>query len=237
MYCSNCGNQIEDHNVYCACCGAFISSNNGQFRSKDSFAERREIRSENIEELGRCINYFSEQRSLYDEYDGALKGIDPAARKTHVVLIVFGIILFNSSMFSMFASKFKFDSSMIPGLITLGGALALILAYVLTTVARNNNYKKSLSRISELTNELLRYYNQYAGCMVGFEYTNPYTLGRIYSVMTSMQADTIKEAVSILETNAASSKRREIKKLDETLACARANGAIIPVIIKPKGLL
>lgn len=237
MYCFNCGNRIEDHSVFCPCCGALLSSNNGQFRDKDSFAERRELRSDNMEELGRYINYFSEQRSLYDEYDEALKGIDPDVRKTHVVLIVFGIIFFDCSVFSLLASKFKFDSSLIPSLITLGGALAFFLAYVLTTVARNNNYKKSLSRICELTNQLQQYYNQYAGCMIGFEYTNPYTLGRIYSVMSSMQADTIKEAVSILETNATASKRRESKKLDETLKCARANGATFLSIIKPKGLL
>ena len=188
--------------------------------------QRMSIRKSEMDEMQRMINYFSQKSAEYDEYDRVCELLDPNLYRKRGGLLAWGILFaLLSILFFVIAAYSKESAFIITALVILIGAALMIMGYVLSSNARARNYAYVCRRFDELSDELYTYYKQYGSCMVSAEYTNPANLLAIYEVMNSGRADTIKEAINILISDAHRNNMEYMARQTAIASRAAARGA------------
>lgn len=170
-----------------------------------------------LAELEKMDNYFSQKKSLYEEVKRIDDSIIPSCIKeaelkrigkrwmtvlgTWIIVVVSIILSIQVSI-----SIFMVEPSIMKGAAI--SAIVLIGGIVLCSMGHNAQNREFLSGKSKIGNylkqrkqcvdELLAYYRDYGDCFLGFEYTFPDKFKKIYEVVKSGKADSIKDAIDIL---------------------------------------
>ena len=192
MFCQKCGNQVDNSAGFCPVCGNSVSTSNSQQRRMSSVQVRQQNRQDELDEINKMIDYFSQKQPQYDEYDAVCARLDPYYLRKRPSLMIWGLV-------SIAVGIMCFSGGIIPvGIILFLGAGGLIFAFVKSTQARTRNYAEASQRYYELSDELYKYYCDYGPCLVSAGYSNPSNLAAIRQTIQSGRADTIADALNIL---------------------------------------
>ena len=230
MLCPRCGNSNKDDSKFCTSCGAALNevstlsfSQDAGLQSNNTVNMRYNVRSSEMNEVDRMINYFSQKNDLYAEYESLCARLDPRFKKKKVGLLVLGIIAGIIGFYvAVFGISLKSAGTIGFGVLMIAGGAVMIFGFIRSSSARNENYSKTYSRFDEVSNELYNHYLNYGPCLVSAQYTNPSNLRIILDTIRSGRADTIKEAVNILVEDA---HRNNMEAIARENAIASANAA------------
>lgn len=203
MICLKCGSQIPDDVFFCGVCGTEVTHASPQDVQSQMQAQfqmhKNAMRQSEMQIMGQAIEYFSQKKDTFNEYDVSTHNLINYATGTKNGLIIWGAILtvtFFSAM-SVPGKGFRIfcTISLILSLIMLAGG-------ILMKVNNRRKYRHYQSENFRLSKELYEYYSKYPNCPVGMEYVNPEILQKIMDIMVSGRADSIKEALDIfIKTN------------------------------------
>ena len=195
MYCNNCGSLVPDGTAFCGNCGANVAG--GAPTQIQQFQNQKNVvRQSEMAELENAIGYFGQKRDLFKEYDLVSDLVVEFAGGAKKSLIVWGAIIFVVGLIMLFSSAG--GGSLL--FILPGGAM--IAGGILMQVNNKKKYQHYLDEYVRISGELMDYYNAYPNCPVGAEYSNPDILETILGVLKSGRADTIKESINLLISDA-----------------------------------
>lgn len=248
MFCNQCGRQNPDDAAFCLSCGqnlrALASGNAGMmgYQQPSYIQDRMNIRNNEIAEMNRMIEYFSQKRNQYAEYDAVCSMLDLLSKGKRKGLLIWGIILVSLGVFLIFisigmlvsgssGSRSSYSSTsgisiIVTYLISfVGPGTVLIILFIVTSRARDRNGAIASRRYDELTTELYQHYLAYGYCPVGCEYTNPSNLMVILQTIQSGRADTTKDAINVLAEENYRRNMQAIAMQTARSAAAAARGA------------
>ena len=238
MFCSYCGNQFADGMQFCLFCGQPDTGAGMSAPAQPSYApagqpyygtpveQRANIRQSETAELKKMIQYFSQKKDQYDEYDRVCERLDPRKRRKKVGLLVWGILIAIVGLIvSIVGIAAESTGDFLVGLCILLGGAAMIVGFGVSSSARERNYQAACRRFDELTEELYQHYLNYGYCLVSAEYTNPSNLLAILQTIETGRADTIKEAVNILIEDAHRNRMELLARQTAISSAAAARGA------------
>lgn len=221
MFCPTCGAQISQGAGFCASCGNPVNASSpvaaapvapamdyqaqmmqAQMMQAQQFQmQKNAVRQSEINALTQAFNYFNVKRASFQQYDQVCEQLNYFSRGAKGALMVWGIIVL---AFGAIMCLGVFSGEM-----PLAGALAFLIpgGAMLTggILMKANNKRKCAYYQGEylrLSQELNDYYAAYPQCPVGAEYANPEILELILGVLNSGRADTIKEAINVLISEA-----------------------------------
>ncbi|MEE1198055.1 MAG: zinc ribbon domain-containing protein [Acutalibacteraceae bacterium] len=195
MYCNNCGTLVPDGTSFCGNCGANVAG--GAPTQIQQFQNQKNaIRQSEMAELENAIGYFGQKRDLFKEYDLVSDLVVEFAGGAKKSLIVWGAIIFVVGMIALCGGGGGGSLFFV-----LPGA-AMIAGGILMQVNNKKKYQQYLDEYVRISGELMDYYNAYPNCPVGAEYSNPDILESILGVLKSGRADTIKESINLLISDA-----------------------------------
>lgn len=197
MFCNNCGSQVPDGASFCNNCGASIAGA-AQAQMQQFQNQKNAVRQSEIASLEDAIAYFGQKRDLYNEYDLVSELVIDFARGAKKSLLVWGIIISALGVLMLLAGPEAFAGAL---LFIFPGA-AMIVGGILMQVNNKKKYAYFSSEYTRISAELTDYYNAYPNCPVGAEYSNPEILESILGVLRSGRADTIKESINLLISDA-----------------------------------
>ena len=183
-FCKNCGTDIGN-SKFCPSCGESINTD----VSTAAFSTRENA----LKEVERMYSYFSQKGDVYAEYDKTRYELAEIKKKSVKGLATYaGIAIGIGIVIILIRGKMGgFTASLL-----FSGILCAVLAPVLHS--KRETKIKELTAIKErVENELLYYYQKFPNCLVGFEYTYPYVIKGLRSIIGSGRADSIKEAINI----------------------------------------
>ena len=176
----------------------------------------RQDRYDEYDRCGEKIEYFQKKRPRVRVSQG--KGI---------AFLVIGIILAVVSLpiglvsctFSELSYEFNMaDESAVNGSIIIWGlAFLLGIAFIIISCVKRKKYHEAVSnerynqrykyerRFDEISAMLTTHYKNFGPCVTGPSYTNPRILRALRDSINSGRADTIKEAINLLHTDARNS--------------------------------
>ena len=205
MFCPKCGKQILDQSFFCMYCGANIAiltpinqNNQLDFEFQN---HRKAVRDSEINLLNNLLQYFSQKKEIYDEYDNASELLIYYSNGAKSSLLVWGCILVAFGIFGFFSvndiheyMKYALPFILFPGILMLIGG-------ILMKVSNRMNYNHFKRNKENLFQELYSYYNTFSDCPIGFKFSNPRILESIMQIIKSGRADTIKESINIMINN------------------------------------
>lgn len=195
MYCNNCGTLVPDGTSFCGNCGANVAG--GAPTQIQQFQNQKNaVRQSEMTELENAIGYFGQKRDLFKEYDLVSDLVVEFAGGAKKSLLVWGIII---SVLGLIALVGGGGAGSL--FFVLPGA-AMIAGGILMQVNNKKKYAYFLDEYVRISGELMDYYNAYPNCPVGAEYSNPEILESILGVLKSGRADTIKESINLLISDA-----------------------------------
>ncbi len=195
MYCNNCGSLVPDGTAFCGNCGANVAG--GAPTQIQQFQNQKNVvRQSEMSDLENAWAYFNEKRDLFKEYDLLSELVVDFAGGAKKSLIVWGAIIFAAGMFALFGGGGAGSLFFV-----LPGA-AMIAGGILMQVNNKKKYNYYLNEFARVSGELTDYYNAYPNCPIGAEYSNPEIIESILSVLKSGRADTIKESINLLISDA-----------------------------------
>lgn len=159
-----------------------------------------------IVKVGKAYNYFNKNRKAYDDYNRLCEqkrfydnkkpskamGCGIAAAIVFVGMQIIPLIL--GLIMDVFGA--------------ILGVLICIIAAIAAYVMMNNQEEQNLINkqyqldkdLKEADKKITQYYRDYPGqCPVHISYSHPGTLEYLYSLMKSGRADTVKEAINLME--------------------------------------
>ena len=231
-FCTKCGTQMEDDVNFCPKCGTATNSAN-QVVNVESKSEVFEKDSSSIvEKLKELHSYFSEIGNAYNIFDNGIGIINDAEwRKTVnkkykgsiiclsisvVIVLFFGIFAIISAIQD---DWFAFGLS-----ILCGGelAIALVIACLLVGliyIIKYSKHKKVLDfydkNVPIAQKQIQEHYAKLENCPLEIDYTSPSTIERLIYYLNSHRADSLKEAINVLEDE------RHKANVENTLAATR----------------
>ena len=157
-------------------------------------------RQEQIEEMQRIRDYVNRRCEDYTEL-GSLRNLLNTHKpefmaQTSWNVVIIGVILIGFIWFI---------DAIVTGEFPVLGLSCIIASSILYAVHKKA-YKEDLEYKTELietinirNDDLREYYEAYKNCPVGMEYFCPSTIDKLYNLMKSGRADTIKEAINVYE--------------------------------------
>ena len=227
--CPHCGAGIQvnpefKNQLFCKYCGSsfmvrdviHMTVNNYNDMSQSTYSGIVGKRQVYIEELKREIAYFQPKANLYNEIN-SLQAKFPAIEKmreldksgAHWIKVIGNIFTYGgmASATICLLAGFSYSHFMIGALISFVFGLLGIgiqVAYYKLLDHYEKKYKDSIdtqnAAIKRITDELIPYYNAYGNCFVGFDYSFPDKLTKIYDLIQSGRAESVKDAIQIMET-------------------------------------
>ena len=221
MYCGKCGSFVPDGAAFCNNCGENLQM---VAQAQMFQAQKNAIRQSEMDELERAIAHFNQKRAEFEEYDYVSNQVVHYARGARKSLIVWGAII--ASIGLLMLAVAGSEAGVAPAaMIFLLPGIAMIAGGILMQV----NNKKKLNEYSEqyarLSYELMNHYNAYPNCPVGAEYSNPEVLEIILGALRSGRADTIKESINVLISDAERAEMQEALSAIEAYTAQTSAGA------------
>lgn len=220
-YCTNCGTQLVNTASFCSNCGQVLGGVNTPARQsanvfptmrvvQDAFA----VREQNLNEIGRLLQYFGAKQNLYDEYESLQAQVEKLAppqdpnmgwlgrwlkfySKNLLPFYLVGLLMLGA--LTAFSAG---GSGASAGLIWLVIGAVILVRMIKKRQNRKETIDQCYQRINAIAVELNDYYHAFGPCIVGYEFSNPRILYSIGQMIQSGRADTIKEAINrMLEDN------------------------------------
>lgn len=231
-FCTKCGTQMEDDVNFCPKCGTASNSAN-QVVNVESKSEVSEKDSSSIvAKLKELHSYFSEIGNAYNIFDNGIGLINDAEwRKTVnkrykgsiIYLSISAVIVLFFGIFAIISAIQ--DDWLAFGLTILAGgefAIALVIAFLivgLIYITRYSKHKKVLDfydkNVPIAQKQIQEHYAKLENCPLGIDYTSPSTIERLVYYLNSYRADSLKEAINVLEDE------RHKANVENTLAATR----------------
>ena len=214
MFCPTCGAQIPQDAGFCASCGNRISAPaapaanyqaqmmQAQMLQAQQFQmQKNAVRQSEINALTSAYNYFNVKRPQFQQYDRICEQLNYFSRGAKGALLVWGIIaLVCGSIMTL--GVFSGEMPIAGALVFLIPGAAMLAGGILMKVNNKRKCAYYQGEYLRLSQELNDYYAAYPQCPVGAEYANPEILELILGVLNSGRADTIKEAINVLISEA-----------------------------------
>ena len=227
--CPHCGAGIQvnpefKEQLFCKYCGSsfmvrdviHMTVNNYNDVSQSTYEGIAGKRQVYLEELKREIAYFQQKTDKYNEIYSLQAGFPVIEKKkvsdesnVYGFKVLGNFLTYGGMLFAtiLLLAGFSYSHLMIGALICfivgLVGIGALILYYK-SLDRYKKKYEESIeaqnAAINRIKDELMVYYNAYGNCFVGFDYTFPDKLTKIYDLIQSGRAESIKDAIQIMET-------------------------------------
>lgn len=201
MYCKNCGINIYESN-FCHACGTASEATTTSANNPPLAHERV-----NISKRESLVDSFAEYASIYSgtraDYDRLVAMQDyistTSARMLRRRSIFWSIVCFLPALL-MISLIFDGDSKatlqmMIIPILMFSLPLIIVIISRINKKAKIERYKRETGVI---IGRLHDHYNSVNNNLVAFEYADPYTLQSIIELFRTGRADTLKEAVNIL---------------------------------------
>ena len=221
MFCNNCGSPVPDGAAFCNSCGANLGGA-VQTQAQQFHNQKNAIRQSEITELEDAIAHFDKKRNLFKEYDLVSDLVVDFAGGAKKSLLVWGIIISVLGTLVLLAGPEAFVGAL---LFIVPGA-AMIVGGILMQVNNKKKYAYFLDEYVRISGELMDHYNAYPNCPVGAEYSNPEILESILGVLKSGRADTIKESINLLISDAERSEMQAtMNAIENYTARASANAS------------
>lgn len=232
-FCTKCGTQMEDDVNFCPKCGTATNSAN-QVVNVESKSEVSEKDSSSIvAKLKELHSYFSEIGNAYNIFDNGIGLINDAewrktvnkkykmsvaAKVSWLLLLIFIlaiVICYNAA---------RHTYSITPLLLNLLFWFLAIVAFscgiVFSIQGKGfKNHKKALDfydkNVPIAQKQIQEHYAKLENCPLGIDYTSPSTIERLAYYLNSHRADSLKEAINVLEDE------RHKANVENTLAATR----------------
>ncbi len=227
MFCHHCGQQVADGAAFCTACGKSLTAAPTPSPAVDFQAQKNAIRQSEISALTKALQYFSQKRSEFTEYDYVCELVNHYAQGAKGSLLVWGCIIATIGLLTMLAGPEAMLGALI-GFVVPGAAM--IFGGIMMKVKNRKNYQYFQDEYARLSQELYDHYVSYPNCPVGPEYANPEILEIILGVLQSGRADTIKEAINLLINDAERSEMSEyLDMIEQNTAAINAQTRVAAV--------
>lgn len=241
MFCSNCGTRLLENALFCTNCGKKVADIPVVTYTQQptpvtvepsviqQHAEIEALRKSELSILGKVFQFFSKKQIQYDGYDDACEQVNKYARGTSNALIIWGSILTAFLVLMGVISPREIVMCLILGI----PAILMLIGGILLKVNGRQKHRYYLEGYANLSQELYNYYLEYEDCPIAAEYTNPRILYSISRLIQTCRANTINEAINILnsQTNAALVTKHIIEIKKNTFEIN--NQTRVPVIFAP----
>ena len=218
MFCNNCGSAIPDGAPFCSNCGSAV---NGapQAQMQQFQNQKNAIRQSEIAALENAKAYFEQKRDIFNKYDQLAELVVEFAGGAKKSLIVWGAIIFVIGFIILVTGGGGASV-----LFLLPGS-AMIAGGILMQINNKKKYNQYLNEFADVMNELSDYYNAYPNCPVGAEYANPDIIECILGAIKSGRADTVKESINLLISDAERAELNARMEAIETYAAQTSASA------------
>ena len=215
--CPNCNGQVQIDASrefgFCSYCGTkIVFEREAPLNATQAFADNR---SAALDEITRIMDHFEPVADDFRRVDAVNDEINFLSHKSYAGVIGAGIVILIIGIIIMLC-----------GGIPVGIAV-LIVAIVLFVVpgVQKNNDQQTIENLKEEKRELSRLlfdkYNEYPNCPVGIEYCRSDVLYDLYEYLRKGRAETIKEAINLLESDEHNAEMMRIAR--ETREIAQRN--------------
>lgn len=198
---------------FCSYCGTkIIFEREAPLNATQAFADNRTAA---LDEISRIMDHFDPVADDFRRVDVINDEINSLTHKSYAGVIGAGIVILVIGLLIMLC-----------GGIPIGIAM-LIVAIVLFVVpgVQKNNDSKTIEDLKEekrdLSKLLMDRYNEYPNCPIGIEYCREDVLYDLYEYLRKGRAETIKEAINLLESDEHNAEMMRIAK--ETQEISRKN--------------
>lgn len=203
MFCQKCGAQINDDAVFCSSCGAQLNDFSQKSSNNPSDNSRINTRNQEIEETKKLMEYFSNPDivSLYEKQQNLFAERNLVSNTSPINNIIkIGLAVMVVSFTPLFLNIGNIGLVFFAVLFVTGIILLFKGTQILNVCKRQNEEKINEIdiKLTQVDEEVNKYYTNYENCPVGIQYTNMYDLNIIYETLLSGRADTIKEAINII---------------------------------------
>ena len=192
-FCKQCGAELNGAN-FCPSCGTAANADIAAAQPQNTAPVGADARQRSLADLDHMIRYFGVKQAQYDEYDALREEVEIRSNKKHLgwLLAFIGILL---SLCFMSANGGDFFGG-------LGGGLFLgapfLIIYILLRLNNKKKLDAALIKFANVSTELNDYYAAYGYCPVGFEFTNPFILQKIYEVIRIGRANNPTDAINLI---------------------------------------
>lgn len=232
-YCTKCGMQMEDDVNFCPKCGTASNPVNQvvNVESKTEVSEKNT--SSIVAKLKELHSYFSEIGNAYNIFDNGIGIInDEAWRKTvkkrysmfvagkvsWLLLVIFVLVIVNC--YNAARHTYSITPMLLNLLFWFLAIVALSCGIVFSIQGKGfKNHKRALDfydkNVPIAQKQIQEHYAKLENCPLGIDYTSPSTIERLAYYLNSHRADSLKEAINVLEDE------RHKANVENTLAATR----------------
>lgn len=204
--CPNCNGEVQFDSTreygFCTYCGTkIIFSRDVPANATQAFADNRTAA---LREMDKIMEHFDEVSSEFTALDNVSDQISALGRKNYngltgawICFLLIGILCLGC------------------GGIPLGIGLIVVAAvFILVEVSGKKQDKQNMEDLiaerKRLSRVLMEAYEDYPNCPVGIEYCRPSVLYDLYEYLRKGRAETIKEAINLLEADEHNAEMKQI---------------------------
>lgn len=230
MFCQKCGQEMPDGAQFCMKCGAKVE------KEQPKVMPRTVDRNQEIAELEKMIEYFSQKAPQYAEYDTVCLNVNHYAVGFTNVLRVIGIlVVVFGSFLGVYMSEYtrtaQYGNLIVLVMLAIG--VGMIVANQMMVKRFRHGAAETYQRYDLLTVELYENYMAYGECAIGCEYTNPNNLRAILEMIESGRADTAKDAINMLMALFGVKHAPLLTLQSKRRAASLARGATVDAVFYP----
>lgn len=206
--CPNCNGQVQIDTSrefgFCSYCGTkILFERDAPLNATQAFADNRTAA---LDEITRIMDHFEPVADDFRRVDAVNDQIDMLSNKKYSGYIGTGISLIVIALIIMLCGGIPVGIALI-----IAGAVILIVAGAVKkqdqqTIEDLKVEKRDLSKL------LFEKYKEYPNCPVGIEYCREDVLYDLYEYLRKGRAETIKEAINLLESDEHNAEMMRIAK-------------------------
>ena len=227
MFCQKCGQEMPDGAQFCMKCGAKVE------KEQPKVMPRTVDRNQEIAELEKMIEYFSQKAPQYAEYDTVCLNVNHYAVGFTNFLRVIGIlIVIFAPLFGGWFMKYSDVYGIIAWAVIAIGIGMIVTNHILSKKFRQGA-AEAYERYDLLTQELYEHYVSYGDCAIGCEYTNPGVLRSIVNLIKSGRVDTAQVAINMLMSLTQAKNATLLTLQSKRRAASLERGATVDAVFYP----
>lgn len=195
MFCTKCGNEVEEQSKYCKNCGEPTYLSSEQTYETEYDARRKAV----LNLLDHYYTLFSSQQPKFDERDRITLEVNNMAKlKGFWVFFFFiAIALFTANIFDYTFWEMGIQDL---GFFLTIGIIGIVMP-IITLIWHKSKIRKKRERAAKLNDELMEFYQSNKKIPVGFQYSNPRIIRCLQDYIISRRADSIKESINCLHSD------------------------------------